>query len=328
MPLPTRRIADRSVSAMGLGCMPMSWMPMMDKREQALATIHRALDLGIDFLDTANVYCPTWDEMGHNEVLIAEAFRTYSGPADVSSVFVATKGGLTRSEGDVWGRDASLDGLRTACEKSLRDLDVSTIDLYQLHRTDPRFTVLEQMQTLLALHDEGLVRWVGLSNFTLAEFDVAIEILGTPGDGCLASVQNEFSPRCRSDADVIDRCEETGIAFLPWSPLGGSRQAHDIGSHYREFAEVGEEAVHILGHLVERVIAFGCGALAVAAGVESQHLEAFGQQLHLVVPHVQVAGQRMRQRDPRAVAFDFVVDFNAVGFDFHRSSLFRMMCFC
>ena len=241
MPLPTRRIADRSVSAMGLGCMPMSWMPMMDKREQALATIHRALDLGIDFLDTANVYCPTWDEMGHNEVLIAEAFRTYSGPADVSSVFVATKGGLTRSEGDVWGRDASLDGLRTACEKSLRDLDVSTIDLYQLHRTDPRFTVLEQMQTLLALHDEGLVRWVGLSNFTLAELDVAIEILGTPGDGCLASVQNEFSPRCRSDADVIDRCEETGIAFLPWSPLGGSRQAHDIGSHYADFAEVGTE---------------------------------------------------------------------------------------
>jgi aryl-alcohol dehydrogenase-like predicted oxidoreductase len=241
MPLPTRRIGARTVSAQGLGCMPMSWMPMMDKREQALATIHRALDLGITFLDTANVYCPTWDEMGHNEILIAEAFRTYTGPADVSSILVATKGGLTRSEGDTWGRDASLDGLRAACEKSLRDLGTSTIDLYQLHRTDPRFTVLEQMQVLLALHEEGLVATVGLSNFTLPELDVAIEVLGTPGDGCLVSVQNEFSPRCRVDADVLTRCEETGIAFLPWSPLGGARQAHEIGSHYSEFAQVGDE---------------------------------------------------------------------------------------
>lgn len=250
MPLPTRRVGARSVSAIGLGCMPMSWLPMMDHREQALATIHRALDLGITFLDTANVYCPTWDAMGHNEVLVAEALRSYSGSADITDVLVATKGGLTRSEGDTWGRDASLDGLRLACEKSLRDLDAPVIDLYQLHRTDPRFTVQEQMQTLVRLHDEGLVRAVGLSNVTREELDVAIEVLGTPGDGCLVSVQNEFSPRCRVDADVIDRCEETGIAFLPWSPLGGSQQAHDIGSHYSAFAEVGDE----LGFTAQEVV--------------------------------------------------------------------------
>lgn len=250
MTLPTRLIGDRPVSALGLGCMPMSWMAMVDHREQAVETIHRALDLGITFFDTANVYCPTWADMGHNEVLVAEAFRTYTGPADVHAMLVATKGGLTRSDGDLWGRDASLDGLRAACEKSLRDLGVDSIDLYQLHRTDPRFTVVEQMEVLAALHADGLVRAVGLSNVNRDELDVAIEVLGAPGDGCLASVQNEFSPRCRVDADVLMRCEETGIAFLPWSPLGGSRDAHDIGSHYQEFAVVGEE----LGFTAQEVV--------------------------------------------------------------------------
>ena len=250
MTLPTRRIADREVSAVGLGCMPMSWMPMMDHRDRAVATIHRALDLGITFLDTANVYCPTWDAMGHNEELIAEALRTYTGDANVQDIFIATKGGLTRSEGDVWGRDASLDGLRAACEKSLTDLQVDCIDVYQLHRTDPRFTIVEQMKVLAQLHADGLVRWVGLSNFNLAELQVAIEVLGTPEDGILVSVQNEFSPRCRVDADVLDHCESTGIAFLPWSPLGGFRQAHDIGSHYVEFEFVGRE----LGFTAQEVV--------------------------------------------------------------------------
>jgi aryl-alcohol dehydrogenase-like predicted oxidoreductase len=250
MALPTRSLGDLTVSAVGLGCMPMSWLPMEDKREQALATIHRALDLGITLLDTANVYCPTWADMGHNEALVAEALRTYTGPADVASIRIATKGGLTRSEGDEWGRDASLDGLRAACEKSLADLGVDAIDVYQLHRTDPRFSVADQMRVLATLHDDGLVRRVGLSNVTLAELDVAIEILGVPGDGCLASVQNEFSPRCRVDADVLTRCEEVGMAFLPWSPLGGSRQAHEIGSHYAEFARVADE----LGFTAQEVV--------------------------------------------------------------------------
>lgn len=248
--LPTRRLGDLDVSAIGLGCMPMSWLAMVDKRDQALATIHRALDLGITFLDTANVYCPTWADMGHNEVLVAEALRTYSGAADISAVRVATKGGLTRSDGEVWGRDASLDGLRAACEKSLRDLGVDSIDVYQLHRADPRFTIEQQVHVLLQLHDEGLVQRVGLSNFTLPEVEVAIEVLGVGVDGCLVSVQNEFSPRCRLDADVLERCEEAGMAFLPWSPLGGSRQAHEIGSAYTEFAEIGDE----LGFTAQEVV--------------------------------------------------------------------------
>ena len=250
MSLPTRYVGDLEVSAVGLGCMPMSWMAMVDHRDQALQTIHRALDLGITFLDTANVYCPTWADMGHNEQLVAEALRTYTGSADLSLVRIATKGGLTRSEGDVWGRDAGAPGLRAACEKSLRDLDVDCIDVYQLHRLDPNYTVTEQMGTLANLRADGLIARVGLSNVNRAELDVAIDVLGVGGDGCLVSVQNEFSPRCRVDADVLDRCEERGIAFLPWSPLGGSRQAHEIGSAYTDFAIVGEE----LGFTAQEVV--------------------------------------------------------------------------
>ena len=94
---------------------------------------------------------------------------------------------------------------------------------------------------MLALKDAGLVRRVGLSNATLPELEVALEVLGGPADGGIVSVQNEYSPRYRGDADVLARCTELGIAFLPWSPLGGADQAHDVGSAYADFAEVGAE---------------------------------------------------------------------------------------
>lgn len=97
------------------------------------------------------------------------------------------------------------------------------------------------MRALASLKDAGLVRQVGVSNVNSAELSVALDLLGGPKDGGIVSVQNEFSPRYRGDADVLDICTESGIAFLPWSPLGGSEQAKDVGSHYAVFAEVGEE---------------------------------------------------------------------------------------
>ena len=103
MTLPTRRIGDLDVSAVGLGCMPMSFEDMVDHRDRALETVHRALDLGITLLDTANIYAPTWDTVGHNEALVAEALRTYTGPADLDRVLVTTKGGLTRGPRGVVG---------------------------------------------------------------------------------------------------------------------------------------------------------------------------------------------------------------------------------
>ncbi len=241
MSLPTRAIGDLSVSAIGLGCMPMSFPEAIDHRERSVATIHRALDLGITFLDTSNIYAPTWDAVGHNERLVAEAMRTYTGPADHSSVVVTTKGGITRGPGENWDRDSSADGLRAACEASLVALEVDVIELYQHHRHDPRLTYREQMRVLRGLMDDGLVRRIGLSNATAAELAVAIEEVGGPAEGGIVSVQNEWSPRFRGEADVLAECTRLGIAFLPWSPLGGSTQAHDIGSRYRDFADVGDE---------------------------------------------------------------------------------------
>lgn len=241
MVLPQRRVGDRSVSAVGLGCMPLSFEEMVDERERALATIHRALDLGITLIDTANVYAPAWEQIGHNERLVAEALRTYTGPADLAGVLVATKGGAARGPGEAWGRDSTRDGLRRAAEESLTALGAPVIDLYQHHRHDPAISYVDQLEALRALVDDGLVARLGLSNVNARELAVALDVLGGPSDGGIVSVQNEFSPRYRGDADVIGACTEAGLAFLPWSPLGGASQAHDVGSRYAAFAEVGEQ---------------------------------------------------------------------------------------
>lgn len=214
---------------------------MVDHRDQAIATIHAALDAGITLLDTANIYAPSWDTVGHNEALVAEAIRTCTGPAALTDVLVTTKGGITRSDGEVWGRDARPEALVRACEASLAELGVDVIDLYQHHRHDPNLTYLEQVKALQLLKDRGLVRRIGLSNVTLAELDLAIDELGGPGDNGVVSVQNELSPRYRADLDVLDRCTQDAIAFLPWSPLGGATHAKDVGSRFAEFAKVADE---------------------------------------------------------------------------------------
>lgn len=236
-----RRLGDSQVSACGLGCMPLSDSRMIDHREQAIATIHAALDAGITLLDTANIYAPSWDAVGHNEALVGEAIRTYTGPASLTGVLVTTKGGITRSDGEVWGRDSRPDALMRACEDSLQQLGVEVIDLYQHHRHDPDLTYLEQIRALEQLRNRGLIRQIGLSNVNRDELDLALEELGGPDDGGVVSVQNELSPRYRADLDVLQRCETESIAFLPWSPLGGSTHAKDVGARFAAFAEVGEE---------------------------------------------------------------------------------------
>jgi len=236
-----RMLGDQWVSAIGLGCMPLSNGSMVDHRDQAVDTIHAALDAGITLLDTANIYAPAWDAVGHNEALVAEAIRTYAGPSSLTDVVITTKGGITRSEGEVWGRDSQPDALMRACEESLTELGVDVIDLYQHHRHDPTMTYLEQIRALQALKDRNLVRRIGLSNVTAAELDLAIAELGSVGDNGVVSVQNELSPRYRADLDVLERCEKEGIAFLPWSPLGGATHAKDVGSQFSPFAEVARE---------------------------------------------------------------------------------------
>lgn len=206
-------------------------------REQAIATVHAALDAGVTFIDTADIYAPSWDAVGHNERIVADALRSYG--ADTSHIVVATKGGITRGEGETWGRDGSPDYLRRAVEASLRALDRDVIDLYQWHRPDRWRVYGEVIETFKALQDEGLIRAIGISNVNVEEIDVAIEVLGQDG---LASVQNEFSPRFRSSRDELEHCGEIGLAFLPWSPLGGTgAHSKEIGQTYPAFHEIGAE---------------------------------------------------------------------------------------
>lgn len=202
---------------------------------QAIATVHAALDAGVTYIDTADIYSPTWDTMGNNEQIVGKALKSYASSTD--NVVVGTKGGITRSEGETWGRNASLDYLRKAVEKSLRDLDVDVIDLYQWHRPDRSMVYAEAVANFKTLQDEGKVKAVGISNANVEEIEIAIEALG---EGGLASVQNEFSPNFRSSGDELDYCEEHGVAFLPWSPLGGTGGgARDVGDRFAAFAEIG-----------------------------------------------------------------------------------------
>lgn len=232
----TRRLGPFTVSAIGLGAMPFSLGKTPQPSEaQAIATVHAALDAGVTYIDTADIYAPTWDQMGHNERVIAKALRAY-GSTD--GVVVGTKGGITRADGEQWGRDGSPAYLRTAVEASLRALDVQVIDLYQWHRPDRWRVYGEVIQTFKDLQDEGKIRAVGISNANVEEIEVALEVLG---EGGLASVQNEFSPAVRSSREELELCGEKGVAFLPWSPLGGTGAASGVGQTYPAFHEIGTE---------------------------------------------------------------------------------------
>ncbi len=240
-----RLIATLSVYPIGLGCMPLSDPAMLVERPRAMATVHAALDSGITMLDTADIYAPDGANVGHNEVLVGEAVRSWAGSdADRDRIVLATKGGITRSpgpDGDRWGRAGTPEALGAAARASAQRLGVDVIDLYYLHRLDPDVPFDDQIGALAAVKSDGLAREVGLSNVTRAQLDRALELLGGPGDGGVAAVQNEFSARFRRDADVLARCIQRGIAFLPWSPLGGASQAGQLGSQYAAFAHVAAE---------------------------------------------------------------------------------------
>ncbi len=229
----TRTLGNLTVSAIGLGGMPMSIEGRPD-RSRSVATIHAALDAGITLLDTADAYHLHADEVGHNESLIAEALATYGGDAD--GVVVATKGGHLRPGDGSWTQDGSPEHLREACDASLKRLGVEAIGLYQFHRPDPNVPYEESVGAIRDLLDEGKIRLAGISNADPSQIRQAQEILG----GRLASVQNQYSPKFRSSKPELDLCAELGIAFLPWSPLGGISSAADLGSTYAAFQEVAD----------------------------------------------------------------------------------------
>lgn len=240
--LPIRRIADLEVSRIGLGCMPGSWSTERAKHEQGIAAIQAGLDAGITLLDTADIYAPSWNSLGHNERLVAEALRTWNAPAEAKArVVVATKGGITRKPGEVWGRNASLDYLLRAVEASAGRLGVDHIDLWQHHRMDPSMTFEAQFENVMALREQGIVRRIGLSNVNAEMLRRAIALAGSSLDGGVVSVQNELSPRYRQWMDVLDVCVEHGIAFLPWSPLGGRSFFEQLPTKFATIAAVAAE---------------------------------------------------------------------------------------
>jgi aryl-alcohol dehydrogenase-like predicted oxidoreductase len=235
MTLPVRTLGDLSVSAIGLGCLPFSRPPMRELRDQAMETIHSALDAGVTLLDTADIYAPAWNEMGHNERLVAEAVRTWNG--DKSKIVIATKGGITRGEGETWGRNGNFDYFKKAAEASCEALGVDVIEVWQHHRMDPSMTFVDQFANVLRLKETGLVKRIALSNVTDEMLAVAIDMGGGPKDGGVISVQNERSPLYRVDDDVLARCTKEGIAYLPWSPLGGMTRAQEQRPEFAEIAE-------------------------------------------------------------------------------------------
>jgi aryl-alcohol dehydrogenase-like predicted oxidoreductase len=228
----TRRIGNTHVSAIGLGGMPLSIEGRPDDRARATATIHAALDAGITLIDTADAYHIDSTDIGHNETLIAEALASY--PGDTSDVLVATKGGHTRPGGGAWDRDGSPEHLRAACDASLARLRVEAIGLYQFHRPDPKVPYAESIGALRDLLDAGKIRMAGISNANTDQITQANEILG----GRLVSVQNQFSPSFRSSEPELVACGELGIAFLPWSPLGGIGKASGLGEQHSAFDRI------------------------------------------------------------------------------------------
>ncbi|MET9117466.1 aldo/keto reductase [Streptomyces longwoodensis] len=228
----TRRIGDVEVSAIGLGGMPMSIEGRPDE-ERSLATIRAALDAGVTLIDTADAYHRDADEVGHNETLIAKALAGHDRGRDV---LVATKGGHLRPGDGSWTLDGSPAHLKRACEESLKRLGVEAIGLYQFHRPDPRVPYAESVGALRELLDEGKIRMAGVSNANPEQIREANDVLG----GRLVSVQNQFSPAFRSSEPELRLCDELGIAFLPWSPLGGISRAAELGSAYAPFARIAE----------------------------------------------------------------------------------------
>jgi pyridoxine 4-dehydrogenase len=197
---------DFTVNRLGFGAMRITgrgiWGDPPD-RDQARAVLRRAVELGVNFIDTADSYGPNV-----SEELIAEALHPY--PDDL---VIATKGGLVRTGPGRWPSDGRPEHLRQACEGSLRRLRLDQIALYQFHRPDPAVRFEDSIGALVALKEEGKIRHIGLSNVDENQLRRAQAL--TP----IVSIQNRYNPGDRSSESLVDLCAEEGIAFLPWAPI-------------------------------------------------------------------------------------------------------------
>jgi pyridoxine 4-dehydrogenase len=223
-------IGDLRVNRLGFGAMrltgPQVWGEPRD-RKSARRVLLRAVELGVNFIDTADSYGPDVSER-----IIAESLHPYP-----PGLVIATKGGLVRPSADQWVSDCRPAHLRQACEASLQRLRVDRIDLYQLHTIDPRIPLEDSLGELVKLQKEGKIRHIGVSNFGVADLRRAARL------ATIVSVQNRYNISARGSDDVIDYCEQTRMAFIPWYPLAagehavaarsGDAELKDIASRHR-----------------------------------------------------------------------------------------------
>src|SRR5580658_7245733 len=201
---------DLRIARLGFGAMRITgdgiWGPPADRAE-SIRVLRRGVELGIDFIDTADSY-----GLGVSEEIIAEALHPY--PANL---VIATKGGYERPGPNRWVENGKPEHLRSACEGSLRRLRLERIDLYQLHRIDPKVPAEDQLGTLKALQAQGKIRHIGLSEVNVKQIQSAQKIVP------VVSVQNRYSLSDRGSEEVLKYCEHEGIGFIPWFPLAAGR---------------------------------------------------------------------------------------------------------
>ena len=207
---------DLSVNRLGFGAMRITgrgiWGPPAD-HDEAVRVLRRAVELGVDFIDTADSYGPEV-----SEELIAEALAPYP-----DGLVIATKGGFLRPGPNNWRPDGRPEHLREACEGSLARLRLEQIPVYQLHRVDPEVPIEDSVGELVALRDEGKIRHIGLSNVDPDQIERAAAL--TP----IVSVQNRYNPSDRASDAVVELAEAQGFAFIPWAPVGGYQPGEGQG---------------------------------------------------------------------------------------------------
>ncbi|WP_423220483.1 aldo/keto reductase [Bifidobacterium imperatoris] len=222
----TATLAGHEIPRLGMGTMALAIEGRPGNRDEAIATIHRALDLGVRYLDTAwSYYLPSKpgtgepEDMGYGEYLVRDALASWHGPQD--EVLVATKTGWLRTLDEQghygWQADARPETMLANAKESARRLGVDTLDLLYSHCNDPQVPYEEQMEALKQLVDEGVAKAVGISRIDSKDIETAHKILGSR----LVAVQNQFSPVHRDPEHTMETCEKLGLAFVCWSPLGG-----------------------------------------------------------------------------------------------------------
>jgi pyridoxine 4-dehydrogenase len=253
----TAKIGDLTVNRMGFGAMRLTGPGVIgepDDPRSALAVLRRAVELGVNFIDTADAYGPEV-----NEHQIAEALHPYP-----EGLVIATKGGLLHERRGEWRQDCRPETLRASCEGSLRRLRLERIDLYQLHTVDPTVPLEESVGALIELRQQGKIRHIGLSNVNTRQLAQARRVAP------IVSVQNRYNVADRHSETVVDACERDGLAFLPWFPVGLGELTRSRG----RLAEVAENRSATPAQIALAWLLRRSPAMVVIPGTSSlDHLE-------------------------------------------------------